>query len=337
MSTDTLNATARLTITSGPDRGRSCDVTGELTHLGSASGNDVVFTDPQIGEMEVSIIRRQGRHAIRVVGSEEVEVDGTKLPPDRWVWLPKTAQIRLTRRTAVEFLSLLPDAPEPQQPIDADLPASPPKPKMRAVPEAPDPAKGEKKRKGQVAKFITDQSGDPLVRLGEDGHFPELMLQEGQDAAKPATDKSQSANPLILVAAFVVSVGMSVLMLFVDMGTGGSVGERKAVARKAIKAFYGGDSGKLEPYQVALRQAQNAWSQGNYAEERQRYRDVLEMLRSERTNPLTGLTRLTPDQQQSFAHLTLQELALVSSDENFLDLKNDEKLERLIAILLEGR
>src|SRR5205807_4410492 len=39
--------------------------------------------------------------------------------------------------------------------------------------------RGEKKSR-TIARFITDGPGDPLVKLGEDGHLPELMLHETQ-------------------------------------------------------------------------------------------------------------------------------------------------------------
>jgi len=349
-----MKPSARITVTTGPDRGKLFELTDELVHVGKGADNEVVLADPTLGDHQVSIIRRNGRHAIFAVQASEVTVDGTPLPHERWVWLPENAQIQLNKRTILEFTSLL-EADAVETVTASEMEATVIRPRDLESPSsggtnAPGTGRGaeattvrrprvkraEAKRPekpaANVARFITDQPGDPLVKLGEDGHLPELMLAEGQEQAQPSQQRSQHSNPLVLIGAFVFSIGLSVLMLFVDPQSLGGAGEQKALARQLVTAFYGGDGTPLEPYEIALRQAQQAHAKGNYGLERRKYRDVLMMLRAENKNPITGLTSLDGDQERQLNRLTFNDLRLVGDD--FLQLKNDEKLERLLSILL---
>jgi hypothetical protein len=342
-----MTPSAKITVTSGPDRGKFFEVIDEMIHIGKAADNELVLSDPTLGDRQASIVCRNGRHAIFAPETDEIEVDGTRIPADRWVWLPESAHIKLSRRTALEFLALLPlDASASSEDVAAEPEPPPAKPARQAAPEpgtrAEDTprtkraggkrdAKRADKPAPKVARFITDQAGDPLVKLGEDGHFPELMLLEGQDAA-PVAVETQKSNPWLLIAAFACSIGLSVAMLFLDLEVTGSSAQKKAAARKAITAYYGVDSTTLEPYQIALRQAGRAFSQGNANLEKKRYRDVLRMLRAENKNPLTGLTILDRAGQQQLERLTFTDLDLLGDD--FLSLSSDEKLARLIGILL---
>jgi hypothetical protein len=109
------------------------------------------------------------------------------------------------------------------------------------------------------------------------------------------------------------------------------------VARKAITIFYGSENAPLEQYQKLLRGANLARSRGDYQGEKKAYRDVLRMLRAENKNSVTGLTRLPLEASQKFDHLTITELkSLNGPTDQFLELKNDERLERLLSILLRS-
>lgn len=100
-----MSDTARITVTSGPDQGRVYELTGEMIRLGRSPDNNVVFTDSHVGEQHASIICRDGRFAIHTLLADGLEIDGTEVPPERWVWLPELATIRVGRRTSVEFTS----------------------------------------------------------------------------------------------------------------------------------------------------------------------------------------------------------------------------------------
>jgi hypothetical protein len=66
--------------------------------------------------------------------------------------------------------------------------------------------------------------------------------------------------------------------------------------------YYGTEFGQLLPYQLLLREAQQAHSRGDLALERQKYREVLRMLRAEGRGKFEGLTG-TPKSDQDLAKL----------------------------------
>ena len=350
-----MNPSARIIVNTGPDRGNRFEIIEESIQIGRAPGNSLVLNDPLLAERQISITRRGGRHAIFVSGTDEIEVDGTRIPPDRWVWLPQTALVQVTRRTSLEFSSLLTASESdyegaPSEPVPPSRTASVPKPGPGgSTATAPPPAakrsggnKGDTKTglkaKPAVARFITDQAGDPLVKLGADGHLPDLALQEmGAAVAHVKTPTDQNSKSLTLIAAFVVSICLSLGLLFLELDVATGSVQQSRVARKAITIFYGSENAPLEQYQKLLRRASWARSQGDYDGEQQLYREVLRMLRAENKNSVTGLTRLPLEASQQFDHLTIAELkSLNGPTDQFLELKNDDRLERLLSILLRS-
>src|SRR5438105_5024008 len=100
-----MSVCARITVTSGPDRGKVFELTGEMVRLGKAPHNEVVLSDTLVSDQHASIVRREGRFAIFTPVPEGLEVDGTEVPSERWVWLPETATIRVGQRTSVDFVA----------------------------------------------------------------------------------------------------------------------------------------------------------------------------------------------------------------------------------------
>lgn len=347
-----MNASARITVTTGPDRGHLLELTEDSVQIGASPENSMVLHDPLLAERQLCITRRGGRHAIFVSGTDEVEVDGTRIPPDRWVWLPQTASVQVTRRTTFEFVSLVAVSESDYEAAPLDTAASDRTVASSAAGSATrtapaQPATGKRggngkgdtksgvKPKPAVARFITDQAGDPLVKLGADGHLPDLALQDGTNVVPQKAQPDKPSGNLTLIAVFGVSVGLSVLMLFLDLEGPSSTVQQIQTARKAIAIFYGSDTAPLEPYQKLLRRANWAHSQGDHQTERNYLREVLKLLRAENKNSITGLTRLPPEVSQRVNELSNAELrALDGPTDQFRDLKNDEQLERLIAILL---
>lgn len=345
-----MNASARITVTTGPDRGHLLELTEESVQIGASPENSMVLHDPLLAQRQLCITRRGGRHAILVSGTDEVEVDGTRIPPDRWVWLPQTASVQVTRRTTFEFISLVTVSESDYEAAPLDESAAPrtdaaPASGTRTAP--PQPATGKRnvngkgdtrsgvKSKPAVARFITDQAGDPLVKLGADGHLPDLALQDGANVVPQKAPPDKQSSNLTLIAVFGISVGMSVLMLFLDLEGPSSSVQQIQTARKAISIFYGSETAPLEPYQKLLRRANWAHSQGDHQTEKNHLRDVLKLLRAENKNSITGLTRLPPEVSQRINELSNAELrTLDGPTDQFRDLKNDEQLERLISILL---
>jgi hypothetical protein len=351
-----MSVCARITVTSGPDRGKVFELTGEMVRLGKAPHNEVVLSDTLVSDQHASIVRREGRFAIFTPVPEGLEVDGTEVPSERWVWLPETATIRVGQRTSVDFVAdgSGDDAAPPvaagstESRLSVEAPADGPAArspggasgsavlpgrksgngKGRRSMEVPRPGsdapgrsrrssgeRGEKKSR-TIARFITDGPGDPLVKLGEDGHLPELALHEARSGERPEGGGRQS-NPLLLFVAIGLSFGMTILMLFMDVGSFGDSEAKKAEARSEIMQYYGAENETLKPYQTHLREARLARSRRDYESERQEYRKVLAQLRSEYKDKLySGLTGRR------------------EYNESSADKKSDQRLEELIGILL---
>lgn len=313
---------ATLNVTTGPDRGKSFDLTEPLTHIGSGAESQVLLSDPGVASHQASIASRDGRFFIYTPPAAEIEVDGNKIPPEQRVWLPDEATIQVSRRTSLHFVCtggsgngdaddgapaavLEVPPPETQSPDVAQKPAAP---KVKRPADGgsdsiadlarvqregaggteKQPEKKEKKRP-KVAKFITDSPGNMLVKLGDDGHLPELMLEEGEARAASETQAKQS-NPLLLIAAFCFSLGMTALLLFMDAEGFGTGGGDVAEANRKIAEYYGAEGEEIKPYQAYLRLARQAHSRRDYQAERREYRKVLDLLRAEGKSKFTGLT-----------------------------------------------
>jgi hypothetical protein len=318
-----------------------------MIRLGRSPENQVVFTDSQVGEQHATIVCREGRFAIHTLLADGLEVDGTEVPPERWVWLPDSATVRIGRRTTIEFFAGKPDAEDESNDLEAatklpgeSLPVGtatrtaaavkPPGAKGRRTTEATAPGsdvqprpkksaaeRGEKKSR-TLARFITDGPGDPLVKLGEDGHLPELTLHEAQSGEKQVAGPKDS-NSAMLLLVLGVSFGLTILMLFMDADSFGDSQESKAKARIEITDYYGVKGDTLKPYQEHLREARRARSRKDFDAERKEYREVLSMLRSEAKDKLNKYTGLTGQ---------------IDYEPSSSNKKSDKRLEELIAILL---
>jgi hypothetical protein len=358
----TMVERARITVTSGPDRGKSFDLTGQVVRVGRALDNEFVLTDPHLAEHQASIIHRDGRYAIVSTIPRGLEIDGTEIPAERWVWLPHEASIRVSERTSLEFVvngAAVATAAGEEAAHQASIGPAPavaaststastaaaavpvasgtasgqqqagapsatgssrvlPKVKRSAIDpgKTSEPDKKERttasptgssstvarrkkaaadradKQSRTVARFITDGPGDPLVKLGEDGHLPELSLSEHQEKG-PREPKPKNSNPWVLPLAIGVSVLLSVAMLFSEANNSPDRTEMKTQARREIVEYYGLGKQAPEPYQLHLRQAWQARSRGDFEAERVEFQKVLALLRSEdasRQAKFTGIT-----------------------------------------------
>lgn len=302
-----MSETATLTVISGPDRGKVFAISEELVHVGHGPLNHVDLADAEVADHQASIVRRNGRFAVYTPLPRGLEVDGAPIPPERWVWLPHRAAIKIGEHTSLQFDAAgrstgpgpaLDERREHRAESSNDgshRPASP-----QAVPRK---SAGKRSRpKGrQVARFITDHAGEPRVTLGEDGHLPELNLAEGpvRKASHRRDPRSKSVLVYVVVA---VSFSLSLAMLFIDMEPSATSDQGKAQARQEIVTFCGEDDKEPELYQRYLRQAQLASSRGDFDTERQAYRKVLRLLNSEDNNRLTGLTG-SPEQDERLRQL----------------------------------
>src|SRR5690606_21066790 len=131
--------------------------------------------DEAVAAHQASIVRRQGRFAIYAPEASTVLVDGNEIPPERWVWLPQNASIQLGARTLMRLewdFDTLPVA------AAAETTPAPGPSRARSAGSArrTDSERTRRKTRNgehrrQVARFISNRVGEPLVRLGEDGQL----------------------------------------------------------------------------------------------------------------------------------------------------------------------
>lgn len=290
-----MPASATITVLSGPDTGREFGLNDELVHIGRGRDNQVVLSDAGLAEHQASIVRRQGRFAIYAPESGTVQVDGNEIPPERWVWLPRRATIRLGEQTVLQLESGS-DAP----PAVADSTPTPLSGRGRNVTSSRKSDSERARRRArngehrpQVARFLNDRAGEPLVRLGEDGQLPALELAELSEEQPRERREAASSNPWMLYGLMAASFALSLVMLVMEPGRR-TTGETsaKAQARLTLQQFYG-EPGALQPYQRLLRQALIDHSQGNSAAEREAYRRVLRLLNSSDIRDPRNLNGLT--------------------------------------------
>jgi hypothetical protein len=151
-----------------------------------------------------------------------------------------------------------------------------------------------------TARFKTAASTAPAIAVAADGKLPALQLADAA-AASAKSDGGEKAVPLWLACmAVVASTVVSVFLLLGDVPGKQSVESRHASARQKLVEFYDNDATALRPYQVLLREAQQARSRGDRATERQRYRQVLALLRAERRSKYENVTG-TPGRDEELA------------------------------------
>lgn len=325
-----MTSYAEIRVSTGPDRGKSFEMKSELIHIGRGEDNECILEDETVGDHQASIVQRNGRFAICSPHENTVDVDGTILPADQWVWLPETAKIKVSSRTSLIFEAPKNgDAPVQAATGDSAKAEEESSASVSATNSASDSvlmsaseldtatkstikrgrrkrgdAKKRKNAAGQttIARFIRDKSGDALVRLGEDGKLPELSLAE-IDQVKTETREKKKSNPAVLYAVLGFSFFMSLAMLLLDSEGSNVNSTKKTQARAKLVSYLGSDEGELKLYQKELRSARLAHARGDYGDEKQHYRHVLKLLNSEDLNPNVGVTGKGPAADQELRKL----------------------------------
>lgn len=285
-----MSSTASLTVINGAERGQIFVLNGEVAHIGRSAENQLVLSDPDIAEHQACIANRNGRFAIYVSGESSLQLNGQPLPAEQWIWLPAQAALKFSERTAVQFATG----------ATAEMPVANDSPGTSLISKKSDRKRAAKKdtpSKRVVAKFITDQTGETLVKLGEDGQLPELSLAEGGKPAKARGTADAKGNPALVYVALGFSVLASILLIVWEPTTASVTG--KQAARTAILREFVGEEGKpLKPYQKLLREAQLAHARGDRQKERAAFQSVLKLLNSEDCNPHTGVTGHVEDDER---------------------------------------
>ena len=98
-----MSQVCRIVVTTGPERGKVFELEGELVHIGRAPENQIVLEDPGLSDHQATILHKNGRYAIFRPDESDVEVDGSEIPSEQWVWLPLEAKLQFGRRTSCQF------------------------------------------------------------------------------------------------------------------------------------------------------------------------------------------------------------------------------------------
>ncbi len=226
------------------------------------------------------------------------------------LWVPKDA---VADETPVEAVSVLAGSSQPvaavKPPRKLREPTSPAAPlSVQAIPTPLVPVSPVKRSK--VARFIAAEAAESPLKLATDGKLPELRLEEG-GTEKKAEQNQRSVNPLVMVGVLTISVVLSIVMVLMDVESSPQSGSRmKAQMRQRLTDHYFGlgdlNSKQLEPYQLKLREARQAYTRGDHKTEQQCYRSVLDMLRAEPGGNQRGLTgSRTKDKELDEAILVL--------------------------------
>lgn len=311
MTQVSTSAPGRLTVLAGAEQGAVFALGDDLVQVGTGPENQLVLHDPHIAPQHCSLVRRGGRFAIYAQPETGILIDGRPLPEDQWVWLPPEAVLQLSPQTVVYFSStgreLAPPTPELAPTTAADPSRAEPAPARTGSRKKPAKQGDKTDSRRQTARFITDRSGETLVRLGEDGQLPELHLAEVGGARRADPRKNPQGNPVLVYAALAFSVLASIVLLVLEPEVGGPAKSRTEARSVIIRDFVGKPEEPLKPHQQLLREAALAQSRGDAKSEREALRKVLQMLNSEDRNPFVGLTGR---------------------------LEDDERLRQLIAVLL---
>ena len=278
-----MSEPATITVTRGPARGQFFELEAELVHIGRAESNQVVLDDTNLADHQASIVFRNGRYAIFTPLPDAVSIDGSAIPPQRWVWLPGEANIELGQRTSLRFVTSLSEAASDNG-------------------DAEDGSAGKGQRKGrksrrrkrQLAKFVTDAQGESRVQLGEDGQLPELSLDEELTGGKTEHKKSGS-NSLLLSLVLVVSTALSI-MLLVGEGPGiGTTNRGFEFARTELQKMLEDTKPKTDAqpelaWRLLVRDALSAAARSDRTGEQLAYDRLLNLLNAEdrRKSSLTG-------------------------------------------------
>jgi hypothetical protein len=134
-----------------------------------------------------------------------------------------------------------------------------------------------------VPRFLAASAAAPTAMLATDGKLPELSLIEVQARSKIAHVEARKSRPMLLVAAVGLSMVFSVFFGMYDFAPQESGTSTQSIARRKIRQLYqrSDEAAPLQPFQLLLRDAERAHTRGDDAVAAAKYRQVLNLLRTE--------------------------------------------------------
>lgn len=160
------------------------------------------------------------------------------------------------------------------------------------------------------ARFIAGRVAQ-REQLGADGRLPELVL-EGEVRKEVEAASSVMSHPLLLLGVLSLSITLSVVMLFVSPTVSSSHSANQQEARRQLELYLAVPGQPMAPFGQSLREALQAHNRGDRAQERRRYREVLDLLHCESGTSLVDPRRYPPPLAD--AHLEEQLLLLLRDE-----------------------
>jgi hypothetical protein len=199
--------------------------------------------------------------------------------------------LRLEPEGEDEFASVV--AVPPPNPNLYPPGSTPPAASPQQAPDVANVAKAQERQStgSQTARFIERDANATRVKLGADGQLPDLTLsthEKGDDT----TGEPSSSRSWVLIAVLCLSMVMSVLILVIEEPTASNTAD-KAQARKQLEAiFQSWDTTNESALEIRklLARALRAYNRGDYEQEKQFYRETMDLLNREDAPKYGGYT-----------------------------------------------
>jgi hypothetical protein len=274
-----MSQVCRIVVTTGPERGKVFEQVEELVHIGRGPENQIVLEDPGLSELHATILNKNGRFAIFRPDEADVEVDGSEIPSEQWVWLPVEARLQFGRRTNCQFSyepaqvearvasesreasrsSLKRSEKKEQSSGQASVGTSskvvmkaPPLPPALAEEGASEDASQSESRNGssrRSKKQKKKKREKQVARFITDQGGP--MVELGADghlpelalldgpATKKKRERAKNASPVVLYAVLGLSMVGSMAMVLIDPSPATVSETSRAEARTELVRFFG--------------------------------------------------------------------------------------------------
>jgi hypothetical protein len=174
--------------------------------------------------------------------------------------------------------------PGSQPPAPADSPRPPEKTADNRPPSRPAAA-------SQTARFIQRDANATRVKLGADGQLPDLTLSS-QERRVDKEDEADSSRSWLLVAALCFSVLASILILMIEEPTASHTASKVRARQQLEEIFTSWDLSNASTREIRdlLAHALRAYNRGDYEQERQYYRETMDLLNREDAPKYGGYT-----------------------------------------------
>lgn len=177
------------------------------------------------------------------------------------------------------------------RPVGMDIPTSS-QDRAPTASKEPPKIKSSQKAPKNVATFIASDIAESRIEMGADGQLPELTLSTDADTDQK-TESKGTQNPWGLILLICGSLIASTALIMFDGPSSEKHSDIEGTLKKLKDKYIQEPDKPLAQYQIYLRDALLARSQGDFAKEQTYYRKVLHLLRAEhykRDHDEKGLT-----------------------------------------------